>query len=516
MKRTIPLLITGIVGFILIVSYFVPATEDLGEKVSIHFDILAGIAFILGGGNLLSIHLKKISNRGAGWGYSGVTLIAFCLTLYVGLTKWGSRPAPQLEFYGKSFADLEVQNIPASQTFRVEGQIPSKENGQVLPASVHGQLGQNGNEVVFRGWMQTHQRDDLIKYKKIDTWIAIVNQLYELSQPPASVLRKAEYIRDHSALSFAGSMTDADRDALLAMQGNEQWERAVEKLYNASRVATTSRVPSAPQAFTIPASLKDTLSYDSVKGDLTIIGPLSTEQRDALANQFPLTEKVTPDEQAALRNEIESRGKPLTEDQEKALHATLGMETLPSTKGQQYKALAIALLRQGPLSDEQRDFLMQPYLEENRWKAQVNELFQAAHKPKYRWSGAYRAQGTPFWFLYEYAFKPLTATMFSILAFYVASAAFRAFRAKNVEAILLLGTAFVILLGRTFAGVLLTDWLPDSLAGLKITNLSIYIMQVFNTAGNRAIMIGIALGIASTSLKVLLGIDRSYLGSQRD
>jgi hypothetical protein len=37
-------------------------------------------------------------------------------------------------------------------------------------------------------------------------------------------------------------------------------------------------------------------------------------------------------------------------------------------------------------------------------------------------------------------------------------------------------------------------------------------MSVFNTAGNRAIMIGIALGIVATSLKVLLGIDRSYLG----
>jgi len=40
-----------------------------------------------------------------------------------------------------------------------------------------------------------------------------------------------------------------------------------------------------------------------------------------------------------------------------------------------------------------------------------------------------------------------------------------------------------------------------------------FVMSIFNTAGNRAIMIGIALGIASTSLKVLLGIDRSYLGS---
>jgi len=133
--------------------------------------------------------------------------------------------------------------------------------------------------------------------------------------------------------------------------------------------------------------------------------------------------------------------------------------------------------------------------------------------PDFPASGDYREIGGPFWWLYEYAFKPLTATMFAMLAFYIASAAFRAFRAKNLEAILLLGTAFIILLGRTFAGVYLTSWLPDSLSGLRIENMTIYIMSVFNTAGNRAIMIGIALGIASTSLKVLLGVDRSYLGT---
>ncbi len=135
--------------------------------------------------------------------------------------------------------------------------------------------------------------------------------------------------------------------------------------------------------------------------------------------------------------------------------------------------------------------------------------------PTYAWSGYYRQNGTPFWWLYEYAFKPLTASMFAMLAFYIASAAFRAFRAKNTEAVLLLGTAFIILLGRTFAGVWMTSWIPDdsAFAGLKIENLSVYIMQVFNTAGSRAIIIGIALGIASTSLKVIMGVDRSWLGS---
>ena len=143
----------------------------------------------------------------------------------------------------------------------------------------------------------------------------------------------------------------------------------------------------------------------------------------------------------------------------------------------------------------------------------------SAQFPTFAWSGHYREMGGPFWFLYQYAFQPLTATVFAMLAFYIASAAFRAFRAKNLEAILLLGTAFIILLGRTFAGVALTSWIdPDRWAGfryftgLRIENLTVYIMSVFNTAGNRAIMIGIALGIVSTSLKVLLGVDRSYLG----
>jgi hypothetical protein len=136
--------------------------------------------------------------------------------------------------------------------------------------------------------------------------------------------------------------------------------------------------------------------------------------------------------------------------------------------------------------------------------------------PDFAWSGHYRELGSPFWFFYQYGFQPLTATMFSMLAFYIASAAFRAFRAKNLEAVLLLGTAFIILLGRTFAGVALTSWIPpdSAFSGLRVENLTVYIMSVFNTVGNRAIMIGIALGIVSVSLKVLLGVDRSYLGKE--
>ncbi len=48
MKRTVPLLITAVGGFVLVIAYFIPATQGWGESTAIWFDILAAIAFILG------------------------------------------------------------------------------------------------------------------------------------------------------------------------------------------------------------------------------------------------------------------------------------------------------------------------------------------------------------------------------------------------------------------------------------------------------------------------------------
>ena len=129
-------------------------------------------------------------------------------------------------------------------------------------------------------------------------------------------------------------------------------------------------------------------------------------------------------------------------------------------------------------------------------------------------SGDYQAAGSLFKYMYDSAFQPLQATMFSLLAFFVASASYRAFRAKTLEATILLVAAFIILLRPTPLGFYLTYWLPEPLQFLHIPNLSTWILSVPNMAGQRAIMIGIALGIVSTSLRLILGIERSYLGSE--
>lgn len=100
---------------------------------------------------------------------------------------------------------------------------------------------------------------------------------------------------------------------------------------------------------------------------------------------------------------------------------------------------------------------------------------------------------------------PLSATMFSLLAFFVASAAFRAFRAKNPEATLLLIAAVLVMIGRVPIGYWLWHGFPDLVE---------WLMQVPNTAAKRGIIFGIDLGLISMALRVILGIERSYMGGK--
>jgi hypothetical protein len=126
------------------------------------------------------------------------------------------------------------------------------------------------------------------------------------------------------------------------------------------------------------------------------------------------------------------------------------------------------------------------------------------------------AQGSLFQLMYDWIFNPLGATMYALLAFFVASASYRAFRAKNRDATILLIASFIILLGRTPLGVYATGWIPESFSLLQIPNLAIWIMTSPNLAGQRAIMIGIALGVVSMSLRLILGVERTYLGSDSE
>ena len=115
-----------------------------------------------------------------------------------------------------------------------------------------------------------------------------------------------------------------------------------------------------------------------------------------------------------------------------------------------------------------------------------------------------------FQWLYEHVYTPLQATMFSLLAFYMASAAFRAFRARTIEGTLLLGAAFLVMIGRVSFGY----WLNKQFCWLPLPAIQEWIMDVPTTAGQRAVMIGAALGVVSASLRMLLGLEQTYLGGE--
>jgi hypothetical protein len=111
--------------------------------------------------------------------------------------------------------------------------------------------------------------------------------------------------------------------------------------------------------------------------------------------------------------------------------------------------------------------------------------------------------GTPYMWIFENAMMPMSSTMFALLAFYIASAAYKAFRARSPEATVLLIAAIIVMLGQVPIGAAITHWIPD---------VTIWILNVPNLAAKRGIALGVGLGMAATSLKIILGIERSYLG----
>ena len=172
------------------------------------------------------------------------------------------------------------------------------------------------------------------------------------------------------------------------------------------------------------------------------------------------------------------------------------------------------------------------------------------------WGAHVQTDGSLFQWMFKYIFSPLSATMFALLAFFVASASFRAFRARNFEASLLLVAGIIIMLGRVPVGSLISSWTImyilafsigigintyvknrnmvfgwilgscglitgfgmtmgwpiDQPAIFFLPALQEWIYLVPNLAGSRAILIGIGLGIVATSLRYIFGLEKSYLG----
>lgn len=172
------------------------------------------------------------------------------------------------------------------------------------------------------------------------------------------------------------------------------------------------------------------------------------------------------------------------------------------------------------------------------------------------WGAHVQIEGSLFSWMFFKIFTPLSSTMFALLAFFVASASYRAFRIRNFEATLLLVAGIILMIGRVPVGELIPWWVVSTLIVfgfgaliaplildkkilfgiifcgiiasigfgiifdwslavntpeiLSIPNISGWIFDYPTAAGSRAIMIGIALGIIATSFRIILGIEKPF------
>jgi len=110
-------------------------------------------------------------------------------------------------------------------------------------------------------------------------------------------------------------------------------------------------------------------------------------------------------------------------------------------------------------------------------------------------------KGYQFWF--DALFVPGQATVYAMTGFFIASAAYRAFRIRNLEGAILLMSAAILMLANVPVGERMWSQLPT------VGN---WLMDIPNLAGQRGMLIGAGIGGIASGLRVLLGIERSYLG----
>jgi hypothetical protein len=105
-------------------------------------------------------------------------------------------------------------------------------------------------------------------------------------------------------------------------------------------------------------------------------------------------------------------------------------------------------------------------------------------------------------FVYRYVQRPLQSTLFSLMAFFVVTAALRTFRIRSAASFVMFVAALFVLLGSARLS-LLKSW--DVFVETRD-----WILGVPVLAGARGILLGLALGTVVTGLRLLLGTERPY------
>jgi hypothetical protein len=122
-------------------------------------------------------------------------------------------------------------------------------------------------------------------------------------------------------------------------------------------------------------------------------------------------------------------------------------------------------------------------------------------------SAASKAYTSTYEILYQGLLVSLESTMFSLIAFYIVSAAYRAFRVRSAESALMMVTAAIIMLSLVPVGVAITNSLPPD-SPFRIEKIGYWILTSPNMTAQRAIGFGIAVGALAMGLRIWLGLEK--------
>lgn len=114
---------------------------------------------------------------------------------------------------------------------------------------------------------------------------------------------------------------------------------------------------------------------------------------------------------------------------------------------------------------------------------------------------AFGQSSASYQFLFNNILVAMGATMYAMLAFYIASASYRAFRARNLEAGVLLVSAILVMLGNVPLGAAISKAFPA---------IGTWLMNVPNAAGQRGILISATVGFIALALRVVIGLERTH------
>jgi hypothetical protein len=125
--------------------------------------------------------------------------------------------------------------------------------------------------------------------------------------------------------------------------------------------------------------------------------------------------------------------------------------------------------------------------------------------------------------LFDYTLVQLDAAMFSLIAFYIFSAAYRAFRIRSVEASILMFTAMLVMIGVVPLGAFISYTLlglPEAGApeganfltqlehNIGLPKIANWVLTQLNAPAQRAIEFGVGIGGLAMAIRLWLSLER--------